>query len=225
MQRLTVFFIGAGITIVVVTAALLGVKYMMRHNAEVSNGQNAVVAGQNTGNGNNVVESNKPEGTTDSNMEIGDTDSPKIIDTPANNPLASISEEKIIKAGFLEAGLEVSAFPGTVFDKIDFSEYNDDEHLQYKILENNINSGIICELIFPDADITANVYEILKSQISGNTIFTVNETSQYGDKSFFANNVEEKNSVFLVVKKGNRLYTFLYPARNHNKIKNLIGLL
>ena len=214
MQRLTVFFIGAGITIVVVTAALLGIKYMMRHNVEVSNGQNTV-----------VVESNKSEGSSDSNMEIGDKDSPKIIDTPSNSALASINPEKITKAGFLEAKLEVTAFSGTIFNKIDFSEYNDDEHLQYKILENNINSGIITELIFPENEITENVYEILKSQISGNTIFTVNETSQYGDKSFFANNAEEKNSVFLVVKKGNRLYTFHYPARNHNKIKNLIGLL
>ena len=215
MQRLTVFFIGAGITIVVVTATLLGLKYMARHNTEV-----ATVKTQDT-----VVESDKPEGTSDVNLDIGEKDTPQIIDTPAFNPLASINEEKVKKAGFLDPTLKVGAFPGTIFDKIDFSEYNDDEHLQYQILESNINSGIITELVFPDSEITDNVYEILKSQIFGNPIFTVNETSQYGDKSFFANNAEEKNSVFLVVKKGNRLYTFHYPARNHNKIKNLIGLL
>jgi len=215
MQRLTVFFIGAGITIVVITAALLGIKFMLRHNTE-----SAILQPNGS-----VVESNKPDGSSDANLEIGVTDSPKIIDTPANNPIASITEEKVKKAGFLEPKLKVTAFSGIIFNKMDFSEYNDDEHLEYKILENNINSGIISEQIFPDSTIASNVYEILKSQVSGNPIFAINETSQYGDNSFFANNAEEKNSVFLVVKKGNRLYTFHYPARNHNKIKNLIELL
>jgi len=235
MQRLTKFFIGAGITIVVVTATLLGVKYYLRHNTAADQEQNTQIAqqqGQNTIPNNTtgevtLVESDKSAETiaTPEEINAGVTDAPKIVDTPANNPLATINPAKVNKAGFLNAELKISEFTGMTFNIIDFSEVMDNENLEYKILENNINSGIISELMFSDALTAGNMYQNLKNKIEETSVFTTNETNQYGENSFFANHAEEKNSVFLVVKKGTRLYTFHYPARNHNKMKNLIGLL
>ena len=221
MQKTTVFFISAAVTIVAVIGVLLGYKYLLRHSTDLPDQQV-----QQSEISNNIVESNKPDEITKPELIInGDTDTPKIIDTPENSVLASINIEKVTKAGFMDADVKISSFSGAIIETVDLGEYNDDENLQYKILENNINSGIISELIFPDEKIAENVYQSIKNKIDGISIFTVNETNQYGELSFFANNAEEKNSVFLVVKKGTRLYTFHYPARNHNKIKNLIGLI
>jgi hypothetical protein len=225
MQKTTVFFIGSAIAIVTIVGVFLGSKYFLRHSEQIGETSTAEASNQQEQNqpSTPVVESNKLQIVT--TPDQGDKDNPKIVALPENNPLASITLEKVTKAGFLDASLEVESFTGTIFNNIDISEYNNDEHLQYKILENSVNSGIISELIFPDSEIAGNIYENLKNKIKGNEIYTVNETNQYGDNSFFANNSEEKNSVFLVVKKDLRIYTFHYPARNHNKIKNLIGLL
>ncbi|MBN1494779.1 hypothetical protein JW911_03540 [Candidatus Peregrinibacteria bacterium] len=221
MQKTTVFFIGAVVTIVAVVGVLLGYKYLLRHSSDLPDAQI-----QQTQSSGNIVESSKPDTITQPEpLTTGDTDTPKIIDTPSYSPLASINIEKVSQAGFLDADLRISSFAGIVFETVNIEEYNDDGNIQYKILENSINSGIISELIFPEEKIAENVYRNVQNKFEEMPVFTINETNQYGELSFFANNAEEKNSVFLVVKKGTRLYTFHYPARNHNKIKNLIGLL
>jgi hypothetical protein len=132
---------------------------------------------------------------------------------------------KVVDAGFKIADLVSENFDGTIFKNIDIGEYNDDNHKQFIITESEEFAGTIDELIFPTSEIALEVYSTIKAKIVNTGTFEINETNQYGDNSFFANNSEEKNYVFLVVKIKDRLYTLYYPAKNHNKMKNLINLL
>jgi len=137
----------------------------------------------------------------------------------------SIDDEKTNTAGFKENILEISEFDGLVFNDFNLAEYNDDDHISYILLSGDEESARITELFFPSLEISDEVYASLKAKMADSGYFTINETNQYGDFSYFANHSTEKNSVFLVVKIKERLYTFHYPAKNHNKIKNLINLL
>lgn len=223
MQKLTIFFIGATVVVLGITGALLGYKYVTRdiEDEEVTL-QPELIEKQ------KEVEVTPIVSEKEEKIEItpsGETDKPIVIGTDNGLPFATITKEKIIQAGFQNPDLDTLPFSGLIFKNIDLREYRDDEHLQYKLSENTEHAGNLTELTFPSKDIADEIYLSVKSKIIDNGKYEVNETNQYGEKSFFANHEEDKNSVFLVVKINSRLYTFHYPAKNHNKIKNLIGLL
>ena len=121
--------------------------------------------------------------------------------------------------------MKISEFDGFIFNDFNMAEYNDDDHILYTLFSGEEESAKITELFFPSLEISNEVYASLKAKMEQSGYFVVNETNQYGNNSYFANHDTEQNSVFLVVKIQERLYTLHYPAKNHNKIKNLINLL
>lgn len=227
MQKLTVFFIGATVMVVVSITAVLGYKYFERNMAKepkqeivqdetpVKEEKEEVIA--------EPEESEEPE-VTEEDEPQGETDTPLIIESDNTSPYATIDESKLSKAGFDDPKLTLSPFSGTIFGNIDIKEYRDDEHISYLVMDNSEFAGTINELIFPNEEIANEVYASIKQKITDDENFIINETNQYGDLSFFSNHAAQKNSVFLVVKIYDRLYTLHYPAKNHNKMKNLIYL-
>ena len=219
MNKLTIFFVGATVLVISITGTLLTYRYFERQQEQHVENQ----VEEPTTEVKSVI-SKKTEINADTNENINKIENiEEETDTPLIQILASIDLEKILNAGFENGNLKIEPFDGLIFNDYDISEYQDDEHIKYIITENNESAGIINELIYPSEKIATAVYNQLKAKMSQeNSSFTINETNQYGDASFFANNSEETNSVFLVVKFGNRLYTLHYPAKNHNKMKNLL---
>jgi len=204
MNKLTIFFICATVLVIGVTGTLLGYRYIERHSEEPAQKEEEVV----------VEEPIEPE---------PEPEEPTETDNPLIAVLAGIDQQMIIDAGFQNGTVSIEQFDGLIFNDYDISEYQDDEHIRYIVKEGVEDAGIINELIYPSQDIAYGVYEQLKAKMtSEESPFTINETNQYGEASFFANNSTETNSVFLVVKLNERLYTLHYPAKNHNKMKNLL---
>lgn len=223
MSKLTIFFIIATVLIVSVTGTLLGYKYFTDED-EVTEKPLYVVE--------TVVETPDTVDTADTPEE---TEAPPSIPSPfdfveeveeVKTPvIAGIDLEKIINAGFKDNTLDILNFDGIVFNDFNMAEYNDDDHILYILLFGEEESAKITELFFPSLEISNEVYASLKTKMEQSGYFDVNETNQYGNNSYFANHDTDKNSVFLVVKMQERLYTLHYPAKNHNKIKNLINQL
>lgn len=227
MSKLTIFFIIATVLIVSVTGTILGYKYFTAED-EVTE-KPLIVA---------KTEEIKEEVTPTPEPETTPTEPPPAVIDPfammeevdddkveSKEILAGINEEMILQAGFKDTFLEVEEFDGFVFNDFNMAEYNDDDHILYILLFGEEESARITELIFPSNKISNEVYASLKAKMEQSGYFDVNETNQYGANSYFANHDTEKNSVFLVVKIRERLYTLHYPAKNHNKIKNLINQL
>jgi hypothetical protein len=232
MQKATIFFIGATIMVISITGFLLGYKFYLKSGDFEKEGSEMAEIEQKTDSETQKSEMAQIEQKTDSeikedyfeNIEKIENDTPIILENNTS-PFATISQEKLEKAGFLKPKFDLTLFKGILFNSIDIKEYRDDEHLTYKIFENNEEAGIINELTFPTEEISSEVYASIREKIKNEKNFKINETNQYGDASFFANSAVEKNFVFLVVKIGKRLYTLQYPAKNHNKMKNLINLI
>ncbi|MFC1810997.1 hypothetical protein ACFLZH_05840 [Patescibacteria group bacterium] len=232
MNKLTIFFIVATISIVLIIGTLLGIQYFSSDEVESTIQPVEEVEKTATPTSTEPEESEEPE--EEEEVDKGPVDYPAIVspfDFIEEEPeeekpiLAAVTISKVIEAGFKIPDMRSEAFGGIVFTDIDISEYNDDEHIEYTLTESEEFAGIISELIFPDSLISSEVYGSLKLKLIENERFIVNETNQYGESSFFANHTEQKNFVFLVVKIKERLYTLHYPAKNHNKMKNLINLL
>jgi hypothetical protein len=227
MQKFTVFYIGATVMVIGVLAAFLGYEYAVRNDkiepVTFSENQEDEIADEQE---NELIESIISEKPEEGVAEVEDnTDQPLILENDPDYVLASINEDKMIQAGFENSAVNMSPFSGVIFSEIDLSDYRDDDHISYDLYENDELAGKINEFIMPDNEIAAELYATVKSKILQKEGFEINETNQYGQSSFFANYSEDTNSVFLVVKLNSRLYTLHYPARNHNKMKNLIQIL
>lgn len=234
MNKLTIAFIVITIVVVLVIGTLLGIRYFSPNQNESDNQIKGLISAE------QITEETSAE-SPETPIEEKEEEEPPVADYPAivspfdypepeeetaTEPIyPKIDITKVVDAGFKIADLLSEKFNGTIFKNIDISEYNDDNHKQFIITESEEYAGTITELIFPNPEIALEVYDSIKTKIADIGEFTINETNQYGDNSFFANHNEEKNSVFLVVKIKDRLYTLYYPAKNHNKMKNLINLL
>lgn len=224
MNKLTIFFIGATVLVIGIVGTLLGYKYFERHDEttpqEVQEGSPHIDETTETLLENQPIVSQKP-GSGDETISY--EEEPTETDTPLITVLAGIDELLVQEAGFENPDVSIEKFDGLIFDDYDISEFQDDEHIRYVITEYDEHAGIINELIYPTEDVAQGVYAQLKTKMSDkDALYTVNETNQYGKASFFANHQEETNSVFLVVKFTDRLYTLHYPAKNHNKMKNIL---
>ncbi len=219
MNKLTISFIGATVLVIGIIGTLLGYKYFERQQVKAPLEEIQQEESPRIDDG--AVISEKPE--IDDTPELPDPKPVDETDSPLIAILASIDLEMILDAGFKDGDLSIEQFDGLIFDDYDISEYQDDEHIKYVIKEGIEHGGIINELIYPSEEIAQGVYGQLKAKMSDEeSTYEVNETNQYGKASFFANNSEETNSVFLVVKFSERLYTLHYPAKNHNKMKNIL---
>jgi hypothetical protein len=219
MNKLTIFFIGATVLVIGIIGTLLGYKYFERQQEEAP--LEEIQQEESLAKDDGAVISEKPE--IDDTPELPDPEPVDETDSPLIAILASIDLEMILDAGFKDGDLSIEQFDGLIFDDYDISEYQDDEHIKYVIKEGIEHGGSINELIYPSEEIAQGVYGQLKAKMSDEeSTYEVNETNQYGKASFFANNSEETNSVFLVVKFSERLYTLHYPAKNHNKMKNIL---
>jgi len=224
MQKTTIFFIGTTVIVLMITGTVLGVNFSIRHSNENIDDEVKTVI-ENSDVAENTSEVNENE-TIEISNEItennGETDNAIVIPTSIETASPSITLSQVQEAGFKNATFPITPFDGMVFDIIDMKQYVNKGNLEYQIVENGENAAFLTEFNLLTPEIAQEVYEILRKKVQEKNQFTINETNQYGSASFFANNSEQTNHVFLVVKQGNRLYTCHYPAKNHNKIKNLI---
>lgn len=226
MQKLTVFYIGATVMVIGVLAALLGYEYAIKQKELTPEQPQATIEETEKDISDEISEEQeddlKDAIVSERTVPENEQDEALIIENETEFPTASIDEEKAVEAGFSDVEIETGPFSGIIFSKIDLTDYRDDDHISYKFIENNENAGDITEFILPDENVTNELYASIKSKIEEVEGFEANETNQYGEQSFFANYDKDTNSVFLVVKLKSRLYTLHYPAKNHNKMKNLI---
>jgi hypothetical protein len=242
MQKTTIFFIGTTVIVLMITGTVLGVNFAIRHSNE--NGvvtENPIVAEidepeipevheiigesspETTKISDEILEEEDKEEISDEILEIlGETDTAIVVPTSIDSVEPSITISQVHEAGFKEATFPIIPFDGMVFNRVDMRNYVNESNLEYQIIENGETSAFLTEFNLLNPGIAQEVYEILREKVEAQNEFTINETNQYGNASFFANNSTQTNHVFLVVKQGTRLYTCHYPAKNHNKIKNLI---
>ncbi len=232
MNKLTVVFIVVTIIVVVVLGTLLGIRFFTNQDTEPSTDttQNEEQIQPETEDEPEEEEPEEEEPVADfpaivSPFEAVEESEDEEDEESTEPVFSNIDISKIIEAGYDIPDLLQENFDGIIFGSINISDYNDENHSKYIVTEAEEYAGTLVELIFPDPDIANEVYSSIKTKIQDRDAFELNETNQYGDASFFANHSQEKNSVFLVVKKAERLYTLHYPAKNHNKMKNLINLL
>ncbi len=148
------------------------------------------------------------------------------LQTTNSDSFLNISPELLEKAGFTNTTYKLISFGGKLFDRIDISNLNFLNILRYDFLENDISKVLsFYQIKANDAATAKEVYGLIKAKSGAEIGVIVNETNQFGEASFYDNFIDYPERVFLVVKKGNNVYSLSYQKELHPRVQMLLSLL
>ena len=159
---------------------------------------------------------------TDSTSNDLDFEAIEYVDPQELN--AYIREDHLRPSGYLDANLLDEDFEGDIFKTISLADIvdadieqalirTDDEYLtRVYVIQAGLGSDI------------QNIYELIKSR-AVSTSTSINETNEFGNSSFYMNDLSRSSTAFLTVRIGRLIYSFSYPKQYHPQVKNLITLL
>lgn len=162
----------------------------------------------------------------DTTPSLNDFEDPNFATAPsATTNSVYLRDEQIKSAGFVNAYIEKEAHNGLLFKSIAIDDLTDTD-----VEKNSIRTddAFLAKVYIFKVGIISNseqVYELLKMKALNQFGVNVNETNDFGSKSFYMNDSKRSGTVFLTVEIGATVYAFSYPKEYHSQVKNLIQLL
>lgn len=139
---------------------------------------------------------------------------------------AKINFSFINQVGFQNVTLQMVPFNGILMEKIDMRDFLSVPVVKQNLLEDN--KSVVAEFneFHAGSSILANEIYLLVKEKANSAIDTgINENNDFGEKSFYINYSDKKNSAFLVVKISESVYALRYEKALHSYIKTLLQLL
>jgi len=173
---------------------------------------------------NSVNDILSPDYSSDSIADFEDSDS---SNKNTNNyaPNVYLREEQLISAGFVNAYLEDTDFDGSLFKTINLSDIPGLE-LKQTLIRSEYEMLAKVYIFKPSINFeVSELYELLKARADEGLNLESNVTDEFGQNSFYMNDVSRPNVAFLTVRIGGLIYAFSYPKTYHSQIKNLIQLI
>jgi hypothetical protein len=214
MSKFTIFTLFLSATIVVIVAELLVNEYIKYPGL-----QKQVTA--------SVFHSQAPSATAGSSSATAQIGASVGTSAPEGTAtIGNISFSLINDAGFKDISLQRVPFNGILFEIIDLRDFNSVPIVTQNLLQNNrIKVGTFYEFAAGSRLLSREVYQLLKDKAGKVIGASVNETNSFGDGSFYVNPVDHPDSVFLVVKSGDSVYSLAYLKDLHPQVKNLLAKL
>lgn len=127
------------------------------------------------------------------------------------------------RVGFSEISNKI--FLGKVFDLFDVISQNIASVVSFEFKEGGVTAGVATELELLDEISAQEFYRLLQNKTKVYVDLWINETNQYGDRSFYVNHRKKPDEAFIIVRMKNRIYAFAYLKDYHPRIKTLITFL
>jgi len=141
------------------------------------------------------------------------------------DPNVYIREDQIKSAGFSSAYLADDSHNGYLFKTIYIDDLHDVNFKKYLVRDNIKSFAKIYVFTTGPSSQIDQLYEVLKARAAEGLQTEINETNEFGNKSFYLNDKSRPSTAFLTVKVGSLLYAFSYPKEYHPQIRNLIQLI
>ncbi len=124
-----------------------------------------------------------------------------------------------------DSELKSKNFPDKVFQ---FLGYNDKsaESYYWELFSGEEYVGSLYEIVCANPTEAFTVYTDLKqSGMDQPDAGTINEVNNYGEASFYFNDMVKTTSIFIVILEENRIFAFNYASTYHNNFKKLFSSL
>ncbi len=140
--------------------------------------------------------------------------------------------ERLRQAGIARPIIQPKPFNGVLFDELEIETLTSFDITQLKILNkdggNEVKILDVYVLDMIGEEMASEIYDLIKVKFKALLGVDVNETNDYGMKSFYINYTPSKTNVFLVVKFEESVYALSYPRDDelgvnmHDIVKNLL---
>ncbi|MFO0780493.1 MAG: hypothetical protein U0519_01170 [Candidatus Gracilibacteria bacterium] len=147
--------------------------------------------------------------------------------SPVSQHLAgSFTAAVFMKAGIHDLTLQNIPYDGKLFGKIPFADMTLVPTYQAHLAKNGVARIAGFYEFNPGSELSAKeFFDLIKQKCGAEVGVILNETNSYGDASFYVNYFEFPDKVFLVFRKGTRIFAFNYGKELHSSITKLAGLL
>lgn len=140
--------------------------------------------------------------------------------------LSTLDAYEYVSFDFPEGSvLKSKNFPDKVFWEL---EYDDEsaEKYYWELFSGEEYLGSLYEIVCADPTEAFTVYTDLKqSGMDQPDTGTVNEVNNYGEASFYFNNIVKTTSIFIVILGKNQVFAFNYSSTYHDNFKQLFSSL
>ena len=154
--------------------------------------------------------------------DIADFEDENFVDYSVN---VYLREDQVRSAGFANAYLEQESTDGYLYKTIYIDDLYDVEVSKTVVRSNeSLFVKVYVFTVGPNSAVD-EVYQVLKIRAAEGLDVEVNETDEYGDGSFYMNDVRRGSVVFLTIRMGELIYGFSYPKEYHSQVMNLIALI
>ena len=141
------------------------------------------------------------------------------------NTSVSLTNDHLISAGFTGAVLEPEDFDGFLYKTISVGDLYGLK-VEKSLITNGVKQYSKVYVVTPEELASApEIYSVLKVRASEGLEVEVNETNEFGDRSFYMNDLRRQHVAFLTVKIGTSIYGFAYPKDYHPQVANLVHLM
>lgn len=138
----------------------------------------------------------------------------------------SLSSALLQKAGLTGYTLQAVQYGGKLLDQIVFKDLNFIPSYESHLMKNQVARVASFYEFNPGSIQSAKeFYDLVKQKCSTEIGVILNETNGFGDASFYVNFFQFPDKVFLVFRKGSRVFAFTYSKELHAGVTKLIGLL
>ena len=137
----------------------------------------------------------------------------------------ALTNDHVVSAGFTGAFLEPENFDGFLYKTISVGDLYGLKVEKF-LVTNGVKQYAKVYVVTPeDLASTPEIYSVLKVRASEGLEVEVNEVNDFGDKSFYMNDLRRQHVAFLTVKIGTTIYGFAYPKDYHPQIVNMLTLI
>ncbi|MFA4891358.1 MAG: hypothetical protein WC604_03325, partial [Candidatus Gracilibacteria bacterium] len=131
----------------------------------------------------------------------------------------------IVNSGFVGAYMTEEEPDGLLYKSVSIGDLVGVSSKKYLITNGTTTFAKVYVVIVDDPEQIDEVYSVLKVRAAEGVDIEINETNQFGNASFYMNDLRRDSVAFLTVRVGSKIYGFSYPKQYHPQIKNLISIL
>ncbi len=137
----------------------------------------------------------------------------------------SLSPALLQNVGLQDYNLQTVPYSGKLFGQVAFNDLNFVPSFESHLMKQVANVANFYEFNPGSAQSAQEVYALVKQKCTAEVGVILNETNSFGDGSFYVNYFEYPQKVFLVFRKGTKVFALVYNKELHGIMTKLIGLL
>lgn len=151
---------------------------------------------------------------------------PRVDVAPQVAGSSSITASLLQKAGLQDYKLQSVTYGGNLLDRIAFASLNSVPIFESHLMKNDIvQVASFYELDAGTAATAREVYDLLKLKATAEVGAILNETNSFGEASFYVNYYQIPEKVFVVFRKGGRVFALTYNKDLHGAMTKLMASL